>query len=159
MSDPVLQLNDPGNWDLIYSELLTADSISATNYRPIQPFMVPIAFSSSWIAIGTSSRYARPHWFMGCRVQSVIRVPDSPFGDIIGQQVVVPLHNFGIYRFTSLDSQLRLKVLVPMWHRELGITIYEYTGAASDTTEDLIRESIDIVRVDLARIEFTVNNP
>ncbi|HEY9664726.1 MAG TPA: hypothetical protein V6C65_40320 [Allocoleopsis sp.] len=159
MGDPVLQLNDSGNWDLIYSELKTAEETANNRYRPIPDFTIPILLHSPWIAIGTNAPRARSHWWLGCRIRSIVRVPESPFNELSGDQVTVPLNAFTLFRFTTLDSAIRLKVSIPWWHRELGITIYEYTGAYSDATEDLIREQADIIRVDLARVEYKIDNP
>lgn len=157
MSEPVLQLNQAGHWDLIYSEIKYADELPGNRFRPIPPFTIPILFQSPWLAIGSNSAVARSHWWLGCRVQPVIVVPDSPFDFIDAPPHQVPLNAFTLFKFPALEQQYRLRVSVPWWHRELGITVYEYTGPASDTTEDLIVERTDVIRVDLARVEAKVD--
>lgn len=158
MSEPVLQLNQAEHWELLYSELKIANELVPGRYAPILPFTIPILASSPWIAIGTNSSQARSHWWLGCRVQFEIAVPNSPFQTISATQVNVPLNNFSLYKFQALQSSYRLKVQVPWWHKELGITIYQYTGPYSDSTEDLIIEQADVIRVDLVRIETKVDN-
>jgi hypothetical protein len=158
MGEPVLQLDQADHWELLYQELKVATELGGSRYTPIPPFTIPILASSPWLAIGTYSQQARSHWWLGCRVQFEISVPSSPFLFISAQQVNVPLNLFSLYKLQALQSSYRLKVQVPWWHRELGLTIYQYTGPASDSTEDLIVERTDVIRVDLARIETTVND-
>lgn len=159
MGDPILQLNDEGNWQSIYSELKIAEPTANNRYRPIPDFYIPIAPRSSWVAIGTNSPTARSHWWLGCRVQTMIQVPFSPFGELSGDQITVPLHSYTLVYFRNLEFLIRLKVSIPWWHRELGIEVYEYTGSYSDSTEDLIRDRSDVIRVDLARVEYKIDHP
>jgi hypothetical protein len=158
MGEPVLQLNNAANWELLYSELRFADQVSSNSYRPIPAFTIPILIESPWIAVGSNSQSARFHWWLGCRIQPIVVVPESPFGSIAGMPVPVPLNEITLYKFPSLQAQFRLRVQIPWWHRELGFTLYQYTGPVGDTTEDLITERTDVIRVDLARIEFKLDN-
>jgi hypothetical protein len=158
MGEPVLQLNNSANWELLYSEFKFADQLPSGDYRPIPTFTVPILIESPWIAVGTDSQQARSHWWLGCRVQPLISVPNSPFQYIAGTQVNVPLNEITLFKFQSLEAQYRLRVQIPWWHKELNFTLYQYTGPASDSTENLITERTDVIRVDLARIELKLDN-
>jgi hypothetical protein len=158
MGEPVLQLNNAANWELLYSDLKVADEISTGTFRPIPTFTVPVLIESPWIAIETYSQEARSHWWLGCRVQPIVMVPNSPFQRIAGTQVNVPLNALTLFKFQSLEAQFRLRVQIPWWHKELSIWVYQYTGTASDSTEDLIVDRTDVIRVDLARIEFKLDN-
>jgi hypothetical protein len=57
-----------------------------------------------------------------------------------------------------LADDYLLKVEIPPWYDRMKVSIYEYDGPIGDTTEELIIERSDVIRVDLTRIEAKIDN-
>lgn len=157
MGEPVLQIDNAAHWQQVYSEQKTRAS-GQNGEIPIPDFDIPILLTSHVLAVGTSSEYARSHWWLGCRVQQVLSATGTGFGYLPAAIVNIPVNRVTLVILPRYAAQFRLRVSVPYWHRELRVTVYEYVGPISDSTEDLVVERTDVVRVDLARIEAKVDD-
>lgn len=158
MSEPFLQLGSAANWRSVYQQMHRANPSRRRGYIPIVPIQIPILFESHILAAAADSQFAREHWWLGYRIKMLIDVPGSDFLDFAAYEVAIPVNRGGtLIRLPKLAPQFRLRAEVPFWHEEMLITIYEYTGPYSDSTEALIEERADQIRIDLARIEQRLN--
>jgi hypothetical protein len=157
LSDPVLNLTDGSYWRQIYQQLHRANPASPRGYYPIPPITIPILLSNYIVAVAAESQLARSNWWLGCRLQMVIDVPGSAFGNVEAHQVNVPLNRGVLVSLPHLAPQYKLRADVPSWHQELSLTIYEYMGPSGDSTETLIQNQSDLIRVDLVRIERKID--
>lgn len=154
-----LQLNDETLWLLAWEGLRRANAFGAEGaFFPIPSFQIPILFESPVLAISAENQDARSWWRLGVRVRQLLSV--AGIDEIGTYQKAVLLNRGGtLVKFPSYAAQYRLEVEVPHWHREIKLTIWEYQGPITDTTDLLVQEQIDLVRVDLLRIENRINNP
>lgn len=158
MSEPLLQLGNAANWRSVYQQMHRANPSRRRGYIPIVPIQIPILFESHIIAAAGDSQLARDHWWLGYRLKQVIDASGTDFLDVVGHEVNIPVNRGGkLIRLPKLAPQFRLVAEVPYWHEEMLITIYEYFGPYSDSTEALVQEQADLIRVDLARIEQRLN--
>ncbi len=158
MSQIVAALNSPLAWQQVYSESREGYPLSETSYYPIPSYNVPLIFDSFLLMVGTSSQYARAHWKLGCWLTQTVDVPLADFDEIRLKKYFVPINDATLIRLDAIAPQYRLKVDIPWWMRELRLTIYEYQGVLSDSTEDLVRSEAELIRTDILRVEAKVNN-
>lgn len=157
MSNPIVDLNNPDNWSMVYNQTTVAGRLSTTEYYPIIPFDLPILITSPLLFISVENIDAKPWWYLGCRLQQRISTALSP-GDVIGRYAKVPINRPSLFRFPMYAAQYSLRCEIPPWFDRMKIAIWEYSGVVGDSTESLINESTDLIRVDLLRIETKLNN-
>lgn len=158
MSEPIApNLISPGSWVQVYSEQRTAQSVSDNEFYPIPPYFVSILLHSPLLVVGTTSNDARSTWRLGGYLQQYIDAPDTDFIEIPTSKKFVPLNGFTLVRYPMWTTAYKLRFQVPSWIREIRLLVYEYQGTLTDSTEDLIRATTDLIRVDLTRIETKVD--
>jgi len=156
MGEPILNLSSTSEWQLVYNETKTAQYLNASTYRPIPAFQLPFILHSPILLVEASNLDARPWWFLGCRLQQIINVgvaPDTAATNLLK----IPVNRPKLVRFARLADDYLLKIEIPPWFDAMKIAIHEYTGPIGDTTEELIIERSDVIRVDLARIEAKID--
>lgn len=157
MGNPIVDLNNPDNWEMAYNETTNAGRLNALEYFPIQPFDLPILFTSPLLFISVENIDAKPWWYLGCRLQQRISTALSP-GDVVGRYAKVPINRPALFRFPMYAAQYSLRAEIPPWFDRMKIAVWEYVGQVGDSTDALIEESTDLIRVDLLRIETKVDN-
>ncbi|NEQ20658.1 MAG: hypothetical protein F6K28_15745 [Microcoleus sp. SIO2G3] len=158
MSEPRLELGSAANWRSVYQQMHRANPSRRRGYIPITPIQIPILFESHILAAAGDSEFAREHWWLGYRLKMMIDVPGTDFLDVAGHEVNIPVNRGGkLIQLPKLAPQFRLIAEVPYWHEEMLITIYEYIGTYSDSTEALIEDRTDQIRIDIARLEQRLN--
>jgi hypothetical protein len=100
---------------------------------------------------------AKPWWFLGLRLQQIIQVGVAP-STALADFRRIPVNRPSLCRFPRLADDYLLKVEIPPWYDRMKVSIYEYDGPIGDTTEELIIERSDVIRVDLTRIEAKIDN-
>lgn len=156
MGDPILNLSSGSDWALVYQETKRAAYAVAPNYYPIPAFAIPLLLSSPILVIEAANIDARPWWWLGCRLQQVLYTGLAP-SEVLGSFLNIPLNRPRLVRLPRLAPDYSLKVEIPPWFESMKISIYEYTGTVGDTTDALILEQSEVIRVDLARIESKIN--
>ena len=153
-----LQLTALENWEQVYTESKRVQPSPRfiNGYLPIPPYTIPILLESPILAVGFQSLEARPSWYVGGRIRQTIQSGNSP--ELQGNQAIVPLNRgLFLYFFQRLAPQYRLTVEIPDHFIDSTIEIWEYRGPVVDTTEALVAERTDVIRVDLTRIETKIN--
>lgn len=156
MSDPILSLRSTENWQLVYNETATAGRRGPAVYIPIAAFDIPILLSSPILVIEAENLDVKPWWWLGCRLQQVLQVGIVP-DRALGQFVNVPVNRPRLFRFPRMTADYSLRVEVPPWFEKLKISIFEYTGPIGDSTERLVQDQADLIRIDLTRIETKID--
>jgi hypothetical protein len=155
-----------GNWRLLYFQRLIGNE-AARQVRGIpliEPIELPISVSSRVLAVSAIYAQAPPTWNLaGYLYQEIqgINLDDSlTWGEMGGSPAVVDaskrrvqLNATQLFVFPRLASESRFRFEAAYWMPRLNLGIWEYIGAESDSTADLINAA----RVDLARIEFKVD--
>jgi len=158
MSEPVApQIIAPGAWTQTYSEQREAVSIGGNEYHPIPPYFVSILLHSPLLVVGTNSEDVRARWRLGGWLQQYLDAPDADFIEIPTKKVFIPLNQFVLVRYPQWVSAYKVRFEVPWWIRKIRLTIYEYQGTVTDSTEELVRAVTELIQVDLTRIEGKVD--
>ena len=94
----ILEIQNGSNWEVNYtdSKLVTPGNKPGT-YVPIQPFRIPILFSSNIIAVKLDSVNSNPRWFLGGRLTQII-----PSTGITSQEYHGKQFNCGLNRATLI---------------------------------------------------------
>jgi hypothetical protein len=145
-------LQNANQWQEVYDQMHQVTRLSSTSYIPIPPFTVPILLTSHTLMISTDSEEALARWWLGVRVQMLIDVPGSDFGELPTDRINIPVNRGLLVRFPKLSNQYRLRVEVPEWHQTMRLSIWEFMGL--DDSE----ASLDLVVENLQRIEGKVNS-
>lgn len=156
MGNPIVDLNNPDNWEMAYNETINAGRLSSIEYFPIIPFDIPVLMTSPLLFIAAENIDAKPWWYLGCRLQQRISTALSP-GEVIGRYARVPVNRPALFRFPMYAAQYSLRCEIPPWFDRMKIAIWQYDAPVGDTTEQLIQDSTDLVRIDLLRIETKVD--
>lgn len=156
MSELILNLQAAENWQLAYNETVVAGQFSG-GYFPIRPFDLPTLFESPILLVQAEYLDAKPWWFLGCRLYQLVNTGVST-GAATGRFARVPVNRPALVRFPRYAAQYGLRVEVPPWFDRLKLSVFEYVGTLTDSTEALIQEQSDLIRVDLVRIETKLNN-
>ena len=158
MSELLLELSNSQHWEQAYErEFVAQRTGSGGYYYPIPEFEIPILFTSNILAVATDQPEARTGWWYACSLRMYLDGPGIVGGEVFGIRRKIPLNRSTLIRLPKILPQYKLKVSIPPWHRKLSLTIWEYQGPVNDSTEDLIRETGETIRIDLARIEFKID--
>lgn len=141
MSEPILQLLDASNWNLIYDEAREAELASPVGgFFPIPAFEIDSAIPNHILAVRCFSTTARSTWrFAGNLIQRI----SAPVSGEVSPPVEAGLIKMRVNRtrlviFRQFTSSYELVLEVPVWFRSMRLTIWAYTGEQADTTELLI---------------------
>ncbi len=158
-----------GSWELVYSARLTnqnPDQPVGVRIPYIDPVEVPLIPTSRIFLIGTFSREARPSWYRaGYLTQEIIGVsisdevvfeglPGTPSTAIDGNSRIIGLNRIQLVIFPKYSSNFRLRFDAVAWLKSLTLSIWEYRGEETDTTEELIQAA----RAKLETIEAKIDN-
>lgn len=157
MGNPIVDLNNPNHWEMVYNQTTHAGRLSSIEYFPIQPFDLPVLCTSPILYISAENIDAKPWWYLGCRLQQRISTALSP-GDVVGRYARVPVNRPALFRFPMYAAQYSLRAEIPPWFEQMKIAIWQYSGPIGDSTEQLIQDNADLIRIDLIRIETKVDN-
>lgn len=157
MSDPILELGNPSNWELIYNETFTAGAAPRGGYFPLQPVDIPVLLSSPIIVVEAQNLDAKPWWYLGCRMQQVLSVGIAP-DRVLGAFVRCPVNRPRIFRFPRLAADYSLRAEIPPWYERMKISVFEYLGPIGDTTERAVIDQGELIRIDLTRIETKIDS-
>jgi hypothetical protein len=156
MGEPLLDLSSNDSWQLVYNETKTASYLNSTDYRPIPSFELPFILHSPYLLIEAANIEAKPWWFLGCRILQIVQVGVAP-STALADFRRIPVNRPTLCKFPRLADDYLLKVEIPPWYDRMKIAIHEYAGDIGDTTEELIIERSDVIRVDLTRIETKID--
>lgn len=145
MSDPILQLTSRGNWNQIYDESREAVPTSVREiFYPIPAYEIPFLLKSHILAVRCLSSSAKATWRYAGTLNQKIQIgtggTTSPLPVAEAFSMGLKLNRTKLLVFKKYTQQYQLLFEPPHWLRDLRLTIWEYVGSESDSTEDLIRE-------------------
>lgn len=156
MGNPIVNLGSPDNWALVYNQTKEASYYNSTSYYPLPAFQLPFILHSPYLLVEAANIEAKPWWYLGCRLQQIINVGVAP--DSAGTGLIkIPVNKPRVVKLPTYASDYLVKIEIPPWFNKMKIAIWEYTGEIKDSTEELIIERSDVIRVDLVRIENKIN--
>ena len=158
MGSPILQLGNSSNWMQAYAAEASATWINEEkgSHYPIPPMAIPFLFERHIIAVFPESNAAKPWWFsagwLEQKVQTGITVGGNP--DVRAQDSQrILLNRINLSIFPKLSSTYQLNIDIPYWFSHYKVTIWEYIGPESDSTENLINQ----LQSDVQRIEGKID--
>lgn len=168
--------SDFGAWELVFQRRLqqsTTDDLPFGIQRPrsvrvpyIDPVEIPLTPISHIFLIGTFSTTAKPTWYRaGYLYQEIlsVRIDDAvvfedlnsvPQTSIDASSQIIGLNKVQLVIFPKYSSNFTLRFEAAPWIKSMNLTIWEYRGTESDTTEELI----GIMRSKLETIEHKIDN-
>jgi len=149
------ELGSVENWQLVYDQFFYAQPAPEVNpnaYHPIPDAQIPFLFDRHVLAIATSSTKVKPRWYLAGRLIQQISALGTDFIDAQANRINLQLNRTQLVVLPQLSSTYKLRVEIPWWHEEMGLTIWEYTGPEEDSTEEIIQT----LKVDVARLEYRI---
>lgn len=157
MSHPIYDLNNSQNWQFAYSEQKTAQQTHNGYYFPIPEFQLPTLFESPVLLVEVDCPEAKPWWWLGGTARLSIDGPGVVADEVFLIRRRLPVNRPAIIQFPQVLPQYNLSVSIVPWLRQVTLSVYEFVGPIADSTEQLLIERTDVLRVDLARIEAKLN--
>lgn len=157
MSRPLAAFTDGSLWQRVYNQQFYADFEGRSRFRPIPPVNLPVLLHSPVIAVATDSQEALTHWWLGIRLKMRIAVPGSEFDELEVHEARCQVNRGQLIRFPPIAPEYTLRIEFPWWHSEMRVTVWEFLGEQMDSTEALVVDQTDAIRVDLARIEAKID--
>lgn len=158
MGEPLLDLQGQGVWTQVFDELREATKLSETFYAPIPAFEIGFSFEAHILAIRCLSQTAKANWRFAGNLSQRLQINTggtaSPLPTVTAEQIALRLNRAKLVRFPRLTAAYELLFEPPHWLKDLRLTVWQYTGTESDTTEEMV----DAARVDLIRIEHKIDS-
>lgn len=161
-----LGLSDAGNWRLVYYQVHQGDLANRnTKIAMIEIIELPVTIPGRILAVGASYFEAPPSWHVAGYFYQEVRgvalnaalvfpgIAGSPTTAIDASKRRIVLNAIELHIFERLATEHSYRFETMRWIPKITLGVWEYIGAESDSTEDLLQT----LRVDVARIEFKVN--
>jgi len=154
MGQLVLQLSNSENWESIYNESHVAQRVATApeRYYPIPEVVLPFLLERHILAVSVFSNNAKPYWHyagtMSQRISLGLVVGGGPDADSVSKRKIW-LNQTQLIIFPKLTSTYSVAFKAPYWFEDFTLTVWQYIGPESDSTESLIRD----LEADLIRIE------
>lgn len=138
-----VSLGNSANWQLSVQQTLTAQSSAPNTFLPIPSYTSPIQFTSPIIAIYANSESVTEP-YAGWVIQNyLIGINNPPTPNAISQNRF-KLYQGGLQLFTFLPiiTSYTITLAPPSWYQDISYSIWEYIGSVTDSTENLINNSV-----------------
>jgi hypothetical protein len=154
-----LQLSNAANWEQIYNNSFTAGILgNGSAYVPIPEVEIPVILESHVVAIhidtavpeGRSWNFAG---FLFQRYQLGLVLGGIPDADTITTRKL-SLGRIQLVVFPKIAPTYSLAVKFPKWFKSASITVWQYTGPDTESSEDLMNQLI----ADVARVEQKIDD-
>jgi hypothetical protein len=151
---------------IYYQQLIGVESNRRSRTPMIDPVEVPVTIAGRVLAVGATYIQAPPTWnvagFLYQELDQIALNDSLVFPGIGGggQTALdtgsrrVLLNNMQLYVFPRLASEHRYRFEAMRWIPRLTLAIWEYIGTESDSDT----ETLEAIRVDLARLEVKVDS-
>lgn len=158
MSYPILDLSNSDNWvGFFHASFQAGRTPGNTKVVPIPEIIMPDSLSSHILAVAASSSTAKPNWrfagFLNQRIELGLTAIGTPDTDASRHKAW--LDRLTLVIFPKLTSSYYLSFETPKWFQDIDLTIFQYVGPESDSTESLINQ---ILNVQLPLIENKIDN-
>ncbi|WP_009632443.1 hypothetical protein [Synechocystis sp. PCC 7509] len=159
MSQPVLNLQVQGNWVKVYDEVRTTSVVVDSSFIPIPAFELGVLFESHILAVRCLSDSAKPTWSFAGILSQRFQIGSgggaSALPVVNASSRTARLNKSALVQFQHLTSNYQLVFEPAHWLKDVQLTVWEYRGPVSDTTE----EKIDLVLDATDRIEELLASP
>lgn len=150
---PVWDLATREDWNLILTESRVAErkptNPDPARYEYLYTAIPPIYATpnSHVLLIGTYSRSAEPHWFLGARVSQYLYVSPSMNSNFVSGVQTSDIKRVGLNRLTLIEFPnynilpYVIQLDIPYWLEDIYIEIWEHQGYHLDESkryEDII---------------------
>lgn len=134
-------LYDTLEWNPVIKETITATQLPDGNYRPLPDRT--LFMESSVLMIGARNPEAGPNWFLACRAFQLLSFLPSSTSQFVAavqaEQRIVRLDTLNLIVFPKLAPQWLLQLRFPIWHKQMYIEVWSYSGQDLDTFSELAR--------------------
>ncbi len=158
MSQPIVDFGSNANWQQVFDESRSAVAVTEKDFIPIPAFELGFLFDSPILAVRTLSTTAKAKWRfageMSYRLQLGSGGATSPLPTVTAAKRSLRLNRAELHRFISYTQDYELLVEPAYWLKDLRLTIWQYKGGISDTTEELI----ETLKVDVLRVESKIDS-
>ena len=144
-----LNLGNAGYWVRFYSQEFQVSYITAKEYRPLDPIILPTQVENRIIVAGCTSETAKRTWRFGGRLIPLIQT-GGPFIDAEIESYPVFLNIPRLIILPDLGTTYKLRFETPYWFEQINLTIFEYIGPIGDTTELLLSQGFTDIQTTLA---------
>lgn len=151
MSQPILELGDRLNWNLVLNNSYSAHRVSDTNFVPLNP--VSARSDSNILAAGGRNPKSSRNWNLAAWLHPCLSTSPSSTSDFVSLMQIgrfaVPLDRLALIHFPKYQpTPYLLYITFPKWHEQMDLEIWSYDGPESTSVEE-----------SLVRIESKLNNP
>ena len=139
------------NWQSVWSNSFTAEPAPGNRpelerYFPLPDISVPIQLSAGLLAFYATSQDADPKWKFAANVKrkyvTGLTVGGDP--DAVVDSKRIFLNQFSLLRYpVSFGSSYSLLISVPYWHRQITLSLWEYTGPVIDTADQKLEQILE----------------
>lgn len=129
-----------GPWLRIYHQLLQATPLGPHSYTPIPSFLLPTQISKRVIVAGASSQKAKGNWRYAGRLTPLIDCGSAEFQQAELAGLYVPLNKGKLFVLPGYTGTYSLRFEPFYWFEDVLLSVYEFDGEVTDSTEDLIRQ-------------------
>jgi len=139
------------NWQSVWSNSFTAEPAPGNRpelerYFPLPDISVPIQLSAGLLAFYATSQDADPKWKFAANVKrkyvTGLTVGGNP--DAVVDSKRIFLNQFSLLRYpVSFGSSYSLLISVPYWHRQITLSLWEYTGPVIDTADQKLEQILE----------------
>jgi hypothetical protein len=139
------------NWEPVWSNSFTAEPAPGNRpelerYFPLPDISVPIQLSAGLLAFYATSQDADPKWKFAANVKrkyvTGLTVGGNP--DAVVDSKRIFLNQFSLLRYpVSFGSSYSLLISVPYWHRQITLSLWEYTGPVIDTADQKLEQILE----------------
>lgn len=150
----VADLGNPNKFEVVYQDYKESPVPAFPRQDVwIEPWEFPILFDRFIYVIWAQTYRKKDNWYRAGYLYQQIANSITPEGVIEAQKFWVPLDRPTLLVFPKVAPQFQMKFAPAPWLLDIIVSLYEYRGEETTREEDLIQA----VRVDLARIEFKVD--
>lgn len=140
MSRLIIDPANNTNWQQLYQHKFVTQQLKPRERSIIPATVLPVQAESRILAVKTYSQFARDTWRRGGTLTPLIDCGVAGFQQTALSSYSLPCNGARLLTFPKFSTTYTLKFSCPWWFDEIELTIYQYIGTESDSTEDLIRE-------------------
>lgn len=140
MSRLVIEPANSNNWRQLYQHKFVTQEVGPRERSLIPATVLPVLAESRILVAKIYSQYAKDTWRNGGSLMPLINCGMSGFQETGLSSYRLPCNGARLLILPKFSTTYKLKFSCPWWFSEVELTIYEYIGDESDSTEDLIRE-------------------
>ena len=151
----VANFSDSTLWNLAYEEIRIEEQTFPRRFPAIDPWVVPITFDSHVFAVSASTALYKDSWYTAGYLSQTLEFSGVGFTLASGATFRVPLNRTVLLIYPKLTDEFQLRFSPCGWIIDITLRIWNFNGPIITREEELL----DVIRVDLARIEAKIDNP